>query len=126
MTAIALCLPWPPSSNNAYPTNRQGKRFLSNAGRDYTQRVAECVLQAGSPRIEGRVSVWYELFPPNRRKFDVAGKEKILSDALVKAGVIADDEQIDDNRQTRRGIVDEGEVHVWIAPYTDAAPAGED
>jgi crossover junction endodeoxyribonuclease RusA len=55
-----------------------------------------------------------ELFAPNKRKYDVANREKGLMDSLVHAGVMGDDEQIDDIRIVRSVIVPGGLCRVKI------------
>lgn len=113
---ISIDLPFPPSTNNAYATF-QGRRILSTKGREYHVRVAERVILAGSPRIEGRLAVWLHIHPPDRRARDIANFEKLCIDGLAKAGVFDNDNQIDDLRLSRLDIVPGGKIRVHIEPW---------
>lgn len=55
--------------------------------------------------FSARVSVRIDLHAPNKRKWDIDNRTKCVFDALVKAGVLKDDELIDDLRVVR-GEVD--------------------
>lgn len=111
---MILRCPWPPSTNHAYPSNKWGKRFLSAAGKAYKAAVQAVVLEAGRPRLEGRLAVCIDLHPPDRRRRDIGNHEKVLIDALVEAGVFEDDEQIDELLLRRKEIVPDGEAVVWL------------
>ena len=103
---IELPLPWPPSMNR-YWRHVGAKTLLSRAGRQYRQAVALRVLLAGRPRVEGRLEVDIEAFPPDRRVRDLDNLQKSVLDSMAHAGVYADDGQIDDLR-IRRGEVRKG------------------
>ena len=81
-----------------------------------------CILEQGIAcnRIAGRLSVAYKLHAPDRRRFDIANREKVLSDALTKSGVIADDSQIDLLTLLRGEPRKEGIVYVVISNFTPA------
>ncbi len=105
---IELELPWPPSVNR-YWRHVGARTLLSRAGRKYRQAVALRVVLAGRPRVEGRLEVVIDAFPPDRRVRDLDNGLKAPLDALTHAGVYADDGQIDDLR-IRRGAVRKGGV----------------
>ena len=110
-TELTLRLPFPPTANNLFPSN--GKcRFLSKAGKAYHAAVAAAA--AGIGHVEGRLNVRLILFPPDRRRRDIANSEKAVIDGLVAAGVIGDDSQIDMLTIARREVVDGGAVQVII------------
>lgn len=102
-------LPWPPSTNT-YWRNVNGKVLISKAGRRYRRDVA--LLARG--RMEGRLSVTIEAFPPDKRKRDLDNILKALLDSLEKAGVYEDDSQIDHLAVYRRPVMAPGRVEISI------------
>lgn len=117
MKAITLTLPFPPSSNNLYTVAR-GRKILSAAGRRYQTDVALLVWQAGKPRApQGRLAVELEVYPPDRRRRDIANLEKVCVDSVKLAGCIEDDSLIDRLLITRREVVKGGKVVVRITAY---------
>jgi crossover junction endodeoxyribonuclease RusA len=93
----------------------RGRLILSAAARDYFQAAAVALLQQKPwPQFRGRleVTMWFE--PPNRIRRDLANFEKQVSDALVKAGVMADDSQIDRLHLIRGQVFKGGRVWVNI------------
>jgi hypothetical protein len=81
----------PPGLNNAYPTGRNGRRFLSDEGRRW--KAANVPVLARLPKAEPDRHVvieWTILEFQNERK-DGSGLEKLLVDGMVEAGVLADD-----------------------------------
>lgn len=99
---VSYDLPFPPSSNNAYFV-RNGRKVLSAAGRQYHASVA--ALLAGGPKAPpGRLHATLELWPPNKCRRDICNCEKILTDAVKKAGAIEDDSLIDVYLIVRREV----------------------
>ena len=92
-----LFLPFPPTVNNLFVNNpRTRGRFpsrLYKAWREETARALE--KQRPLPSFAGPVRVTYSFGRPDRRRRDLANYEKAASDALVTAGVLADDCQIE-------------------------------
>jgi len=118
--AIALTLPWPPSTNSYW--RRVGDRtLLSRKGREYKQQVrAEVIRQLGvpAPVLDGSVTARIDLYPPDKRRRDIdnhAGKG--LLDALTEAGVLEDDSQIGDLRAVMHDPVPGGRVCVLLARH---------
>ncbi len=108
--AIVLTLPWPPSVNAMWRTPRSGplagRTLLSEEGRAYRRAVADAVLQQGSPRIGGaRLALDLEARMPDRRRRDLDNLPKAILDGLTYAAVWDDDEQIDDLRTWRSGLM---------------------
>ena len=99
---IRLELPYPPTINHYYGRARNGRLYIKKRGREYR----ECVwmrVRASTNKIDvsllpltGRLSVTLQIFPPDRRKRDIDNVQKALLDALEKAGVYKNDNQIKD------------------------------
>lgn len=110
-------LPWVPSVNTYY--RRAGNHIhLSKQGRAFKNNVANQLkeLNLHGEGIEHRLRVRVELYPPNRRKFDIDNRIKPLLDALQHGGLIADDEQVDRLTVVRKPIDPDkkGYCLVWI------------
>jgi crossover junction endodeoxyribonuclease RusA len=74
----------------------QGRILISAEGRKYRQAIADTVMeQRTGARLSGRLAVAVTVCPPDRRRRDLDNVSKCLLDALTKAGVWQDDEQID-------------------------------
>jgi crossover junction endodeoxyribonuclease RusA len=71
-----------------------------------------------------RLAVEILAFPPDRRKRDLDNLYKALLDSVSKAGVIPDDEQIDDLRICRMASEKPGRVQVHIKPLTEGEAHG--
>ena len=54
---------------------------------------------------------------PDKRKRDIANYEKVLTDSLVVAGVMTDDNIIHKWQMEKMGIIKGGKVEVIIKPY---------
>ncbi len=106
-------LPWPPSLNAYYRTVR-GRMLISEKGREYRQSVIGEVLQAGSPKVVGRLSVRIGVFPPNKARRDLDNLPKCVLDSLQHAGVYEDDGQIDQLCIERCSVVEEGALRVTV------------
>ena len=95
-TWYELHLPFPPSINGYWRSIKRGKicaQILSEKGRDYKKTVAEVVGKMDP--FEGRIGVYMELCPPDRRKRDIDNYVKAVLDSLTECGVWIDDSQID-------------------------------
>jgi len=97
---MTLTLPWAPSANNAYAVVR-GRKIKTARAREYAHEVMWRVADemrvdpdGGWPTKHDRLTVTIDMYPPDRRRFDVAGKEKLPIDAVCKQLGI-DDSQID-------------------------------
>ena len=108
---VALCLPWPPSTNHTWGKSRNKRTgkpqvYLTAAAKRFRADVAKLVMAArAGNRISCPVEVHVTLCPPDLRRRDednFAGKA--LFDAMTKAGVWLDDSQI------RRKVVEWGDV----------------
>jgi crossover junction endodeoxyribonuclease RusA len=115
--SIDLLLPWPPSLNGYYRMHG-GRMLISEKGRHYRSEVIVEVLQVGSPRITGRLSLRLSVFPPDDRNRDLDNLAKGLLDALQHANVYDSDSQIDRLLIERCSIVEGGAVKVSISEIT--------
>lgn len=116
--AIRLELPFPPTTNNLTAVVR-GRKILSAEGRAYYALVRGLLLAARTPRAPAGVQLAVEMdvYPPDRRRRDIANLEKASIDGVVHAGIIADDSLIDRLVITRRAVVAGGKVVLTIRPY---------
>lgn len=111
---IRLSLPWP-ISINAYWKSRILTRcsappivstYVTAAGVKFQKEVLAAVIeQLGqhSP-LHGRLKVSMRFYQPSARKCDISNYVKTTEDALTKARVWIDDEQIDEEHIYRMQI----------------------
>jgi crossover junction endodeoxyribonuclease RusA len=108
-------LPWPPSVNHMHISTGKA-RFRSKAYVAFCGLVANIVEREKIPAMGAQrltVSIW--LFAPNRRKVDIDNRVKPILDALQRAGVYDDDEQIDEFHVYRAEIAKLGYCVVNIS-----------
>lgn len=116
---IKLTLPWPSSTNHSHHYG-SGRKFLSKKTKEFRKKVQEIVIDANSSKIEGRLAVFYALYPPDKRRRDIGNYEKQTTDALMEAGLFDDDEQIDFIWLVRREVVKGGMVKAVIVQSDEA------
>lgn len=114
---IALTLPWPPTTNHSHYMNN-GRRIVKKPVRDFREKVAEIVAEAGV-RAEGRLACFIALYPPSKARRDISNYQKQTEDALMLAGLFDDDEQIDFEAVIRKEVVKGGMAKVVIVPIDD-------
>ena len=119
MTPIEFTLPWPPSVNH-YWRNFRGRMVIGERGRAYRRDAIASIRQQRIPTdgVGGPLSVRVHAFPPDRRRRDLDNLQKALLDAVVAAGVIEDDSNIDELQVVRGKVQRGGMVWVRIQPYT--------
>ena len=118
---LELDLPPPPSVNHYY-RSVNGGAIISKEGRQYRKDVCQLIpfmVSRNSLPLAGRLTVSVTYYPPDRRRRDLDNLLKPLLDALLKAGVYLDDEQIDDLRVRRGPVVAGGKVEVIIDRWTE-------
>jgi Holliday junction resolvase RusA-like endonuclease len=119
---IRLVLPWP-ISINAYWKSRvikikgaaMASTYVTAAGVKFQKNVLAAVIeQLGqhSP-LHGRLCVTMRFYSPNARKYDISNFVKTTEDALTKARVWVDDEQIDEGH-IYRGQIDRVKPRVEV------------
>ena len=115
---IELTLPWPPSVNAYYRhivMKGIPRTLVSAEGRAYRAEVAARVLIArAAKRLNTRLALRIEAWPPDRRARDLDNILKSLLDALTQAGVIEDDSLFDEIHLKRGPVVKPGSVSVFI------------
>jgi len=91
--------------------------LLSAEGRAYTRRLVNALPVGRIEPLTGRLTVIYTLSAPldlQKKRWDIANREKVLSDACTRARVWLDDSQIDDLRIVRGPYSDPGHVDIYI------------
>jgi len=106
-------LPWPPSVNHYYKKGRGGRLYISKEGQDYRWQTKARLLRA--PMLEGRLKVFVEAYPPDRRRHDLDNLGKCLFDSCQAAGLYEDDSQIDDLHIVRRGVYPKGKIIIELS-----------
>lgn len=111
---IVLELPFPPSVNTYY---RRGAHatYMSKAGREYKQAVADYISGGDFPNMGNkRLSVSMIVWPRDRRVFDLDNRLKSVLDSLQML-IYDDDSQIDELSIYRGSqIVPGGSIKVMI------------
>lgn len=99
-----ITLPWPPTVNT-YRAVVNNMLITSKKGREFKEKVIQQSVRA---KWEGygdkRLDVTIELYPPDRRKYDIDNRVKPLLDALQESGLYNNDEQVDYLVVVRRTI----------------------
>lgn len=83
-------LPWP-ISTNAIWRSVNGRTILSEAARRWFRDAGEELMLQRPNAIKGPVEIEVALFAPTKRAYDPDNRMKVLFDALVKNGIIEDD-----------------------------------
>lgn len=108
---ISLDLPYPPTVNHYWGVAGK-RRFVGTKGRQFRQAVLEA--SEGVQKVDGRISMRIELYPPDRRIRDIDNITKALLDACMHAGCYEDDSQIDELHIIRREVRKGGGCSVTI------------
>lgn len=126
MQKIELVLPWPPSVNQywRHPSKGPlaGRHLISERGREYRVLVLAYALKFGHcHKLAGRLSVSILCYPPDRRRRDLDNVLKAALDALVFAGVMLDDSQIDRLAIERCAVQAPGRLEITIERLTNGS-----
>lgn len=113
MSQRKYTLPWPPSVNDYWGHTRTGRTFIYKSGVEFRDRVIAIAAGSGEP-MEGRLEVFVEVYPPNRRRRDLDNVLKAILDGLEHAGVYKNDGQIDRLHVDRCSVVEGGAVCVSV------------
>ena len=117
---------WPPSANSIW-RNIQGRTLLSKSARHF-YRHAPWMVKSQAPgvhyEIAQPVEVRLTLRPPSKRAYDIDNRAKATLDALVKAGILADDRQVSRLILEKGLPIDGGQVLVEITNYASEKEPG--
>lgn len=95
MEPVVIRLPFPPSLNNLFPTNRKtGRRFLSKEYRAWRKEALMMLMVARPQKFTCYVDAKIVLTAPTATRRDLDNYQKAAFDLLKKAGVIVDDSHI--------------------------------
>jgi len=88
-------LPYPPSVNNYWHATGK-RRYISPAGKKFTEEVFAVVKSQGSKGFgDASLGISVMIHPRSKRKFDLDNTLKAILDALMKASVYDDDSQFE-------------------------------
>lgn len=113
--AVVLHVPTPPSTNTLFVnvngsvgghSRAKGKKY-----RAWSVEAAWLIRIKSPPRFESPVRVLIEVDLPRQRDIDNAIKATL--DVLKTAGVLADDNLVDDLRIVRRGVNSHAAISIW-------------
>jgi crossover junction endodeoxyribonuclease RusA len=116
---VKLTLPYPPSVNNYWHASGK-RRYISPAGKKFTEEVFAVVKQSGYKSFgEIKLAISVMIHPRSKRKFDLDNTLKAILDALMKAGMYDDDSQFEFIEIARGEEVTGGQAVVHIYPYEE-------
>jgi crossover junction endodeoxyribonuclease RusA len=113
MSKIILELPLPPSVNS-YWGFRGHRRFLTPKANQFKADVTRIVSLQAIKFGSARLCLIATFYFPTKRVADISNRIKALEDALVQAGLMDDDSQIDQLHVYRGDIYKGGKTLVEI------------
>jgi len=93
---VQLSLPWPPTTNHAY-ANVNSRRVKTKDARLYAAlaaSIAKAAYLTPPLTLQDRLEVQLILHAPDKRRYDIMNREKILIDSIALV-LGFDDQQID-------------------------------
>ncbi|WP_426750208.1 RusA family crossover junction endodeoxyribonuclease [Myxococcus sp. Y35] len=87
---VRLSLPWPPSGNRYWRSDRGATPHVSDEGKAYKARVKAS--HAGQHALKGPVVLSATLYPPTLQKSDLGNRLKVLEDALELVAYLNDNQ----------------------------------
>lgn len=114
----SFTLPFPISVNKVYHAPFRSICLTPKARewKDHVSNQLKSLLKANRiPRFVDPVQIHYVVLAPDRRGRDLFNLDKLMTDTIVKSGILADDLLIDDGRFTRSVVEpDQARVEVFI------------
>lgn len=91
---VEFTLPWPPSVNKMYGNADNGGRYLLTKTKKYYEDCYYLLRKQFSklPRFYKKVTMRIEFYPRRNGGWDVNNFNKAPEDAIVRAGIIPDDQ----------------------------------
>lgn len=117
-------IPFPPSVNTYWRVFVRGKRIakiMSAKGREFEKSACEVLKGWGGEQITTPVHLRIVLYRPCLRRRDLSNFIKAAEDALVKSGVLADDELVHHLEVVWGEKVEGGAATLYLAPF-DGTP----
>jgi crossover junction endodeoxyribonuclease RusA len=121
---IEFKIPFPPSLRSYYRI-ANGRTYISAVGQRFLLAVQGIVLCSPKLRRDcpaGAVTLSMDVYPPDRRRRDLDNLWKPVQDSLVKAGLLADDNDSIIVRHEAERVATDVEKIGWctirIEPYT--------
>lgn len=102
MLSFHCILPMPPTTNNLFPSGKNGRRFKS---KEYELWLAKASFGFVAPHLSGKFRLTLELYFADKRRRDISNYEKAVTDFLVSRAVIDDDYLIDELHLFRRNVL---------------------
>lgn len=109
-------LPYPPSLNTLYKP-WHGRFVLTDAGKKYKLQVGWMCKQKRS--ITSDVAMKITVYPPDKKRRDIANLEKIVCDSLKNGIVYDDDCQISYLVMHKAQVKKNGFIRVLVEEVTD-------
>ena len=123
MNSYEITLPFPPSTNTYWRAIGRGRVIISAKGREFREEaVYTAMIERGAidaEPMEGRLKVFIEAFPPDKRRRDLDNMLKAVLDALEHAKIYENDSQIDDLRIVRMPSGKPGKVVISVEEIDD-------
>ena len=92
---MRLEFPWPPSMNSQW-RNIDGRTVLAAGARKWKEHAKNSMWgQKLHAFGEARVKVTVDLHAPNKVRYDIDNRVKLLLDSLQRLNVVVDDSQVD-------------------------------
>lgn len=125
LMTLRFTLPYPPSANTYWRhiilggkhKKARAHTLISEGGREYRVRVMEAISAQKVPlrALKGRLAIHVIAYPPDRRRRDLSNLWKGMLDAIVLAGVIADDGDTDRELIERGPVRPQGLIEIRIS-----------